>query len=202
LAQDLAATREFFSTRAAGWEDRFPDDGPAYAQAVAALALPPHSCVLDVACGTARAAPFLRTAVGPSGTVIALDVTWEMLETARRKGRSSAASFILGDGTALPLASNSLDAVFAAGYLSHVPDIVSAVLELARTTRGGGRMALFHPIGRRALAARHGRDLRDDDELDPRHLESILDAGGWTMESADDGPERYLVVARRATVMS
>jgi len=36
----VAETRAFFGPRAADWEDRFPDDDPLYAQAVAELAAP------------------------------------------------------------------------------------------------------------------------------------------------------------------
>jgi hypothetical protein len=44
----IASTRAFFGLRAAGWEDRFPDDGPSYAQAVAELAPPAGGVVMDV----------------------------------------------------------------------------------------------------------------------------------------------------------
>ncbi|MGF1432535.1 SAM-dependent methyltransferase, partial [Kitasatospora sp. LaBMicrA B282] len=62
-AAELARTRDFFAARAAGWEERFPDDGPRYAAAVAELAPPPGGAVLDAGCGTGRALPALRAAV-------------------------------------------------------------------------------------------------------------------------------------------
>ena len=37
MSRDLSATRDFFGPRAAGWDEKFPDDGPVYARAVAAL---------------------------------------------------------------------------------------------------------------------------------------------------------------------
>lgn len=108
---DLAATRAFFGPRAAGWEGRFPDDGPAYATAVAELKPPRGGVALDAACGTGRALSFLRRAVGPRGTVVGLDVTLEMLAEAVRRGRSSEASLVLGDVGRLPLADASVDAI-------------------------------------------------------------------------------------------
>jgi len=198
LTQDLAATREFFAPRAAGWEDRFPDDEPRYRQAVAALGPLVATAVLDVACGTARATPSLREAVGPSGTVVAVDVTWEMLATARHKGRDRAAHLVLANGTQLPLATQSMSAVFAAGYLSHVRDCAEALTELARVTRTGGRLAVFHPIGRAALAARHSHGIAPDDPLDPLNLSPVLETCGWEVESVHDGADRYLVLATRA----
>ncbi|MEZ4728598.1 MAG: hypothetical protein R3E79_15800 [Caldilineaceae bacterium] len=76
---ELHATQTFFATRAAGWEDRFAHDAPQYARAVAELAPSFGATALDLGCGTGRALPLLRAAVGPTGQVIALDATWEML---------------------------------------------------------------------------------------------------------------------------
>ncbi|MEU1945504.1 hypothetical protein ABZ554_24530, partial [Streptomyces sp. NPDC020125] len=52
-----AAVRDFFTPRAADWDSRFPDDGPAYAAAVADLEPRTGDAVLDAGCGTGRALP-------------------------------------------------------------------------------------------------------------------------------------------------
>ena len=150
------ATRAFFGPRAAGWDERFPDDGPAFERAVAELAPPRGGSVLDAGCGTGRAGPALSKAVGETGVVIAADVTPDMLSELVRSGRQSITAPVLADVTQLPLSSASLDAVFAAGLLSHLEDPVAGLAELARVCRSGARLAVFHPIGRVALAARHG----------------------------------------------
>ena len=195
--RDLASTREFFSTRAAGWEDRFPHDGPAFSAAVKRLAPPVGGVALDAACGTGRALPLLREAVGPDGLVLGVDVTPEMLGEATRLGRRAHASLVLGDVRVLPLADRSVDAVLAAGLLPHVNGPAGGLAELARVTRPGGRLALFHPIGRAVLAARHGRPLDPDDVRADPAVRSLLDSAGWSAESVDDGEDRYLVLAVR-----
>jgi hypothetical protein len=63
-------------------------------------------------------------------------------------------------------------------------------------TRVGGTLAVFHPIGRVALAARHGRTLTPGELLDPPVLRALLDASGWATGPIDDGADRYLAVAR------
>ena len=63
--------------------------------------------------------------------------------------------------------------------------------------RPGGRLALFHPIGRAALAARHQRALRPDELLDPTVLPDVLAASGWVAERIDDADHRYLALASR-----
>ncbi|HEV7865844.1 MAG TPA: SAM-dependent methyltransferase, partial [Acidimicrobiia bacterium] len=58
-------------------------------------------------------------------------------------------------------------------------------------------LAIFHPIGRVALAARHGRLPGPDDILDPANIVPALDAAGWEVIGIDDSDDRYLTVARR-----
>jgi SAM-dependent methyltransferase len=194
---DHAATRAFFGSRAASWEDRFPDDGPSYQRAVADLAPQPGDAVADIGCGTGRALPALRETVGPDGTVIGVDLTEEMLAEATRRGRTAVATLLLADATSLPLATGKLDAVFAAGLVTHLPDPVAGLAELARVCRPGGRLALFHPLGRAALAKRHGRDLGEDDLRSPDRIRTVLAAAGWRCTDVDDATDRYLVLAVR-----
>jgi hypothetical protein len=55
-------------------------------------------------------------------------------------------------------------------------------------------LGLFHPVGRRTLAARHGRTLDPDELLDPRVLPAVLAGAGWELDRIDDGPDRYWAV--------
>jgi SAM-dependent methyltransferase len=193
----LRQSQEFFATRAAGWEDRFPQDGPAYEQAVAELAAPLGATVLDAACGTGRALPMLRAAVGAAGQLLGVDVTAEMLAEAALHGRSRLATLVRADVTRLPIAGGSCDAIFAAGILSHLADPAAGLRELARVARIGARLAIFHPIGRAALAAKHGHQLRAEDVLTPETLRGCCAGAGWTLVHVVDAAERYLAIAVR-----
>jgi RimJ/RimL family protein N-acetyltransferase len=193
----LDETRAFFAPRAAVWEDHFPDDDAAYGAAVAELGLRAGQTALDAGCGTGRALPHLRAAVGPDGTVLGVDLTPEMLATARRHGRHRHALLAMADARRLPLRAGAVDGAFAAALLPHVPDPGRALADLARVVRPGGQLALFHPSGRAALAARQGRLPRDDDLLAPGPLDRLLRACGWSLASYDDGPGRFLALAER-----
>lgn len=195
--RDHAAVREFFGQRAAGWDTRFPDDTPAYAAAVAALGLLPGQVALDAGCGTGRALPPMREAVGPAGTVVGADLTPGMLRTAADHGHGRVALLVEADAARLPLRPGTVDAVFAAGLVHHLLDPVAGLRELARVCRPGGRLALFHPLGRAVLAARHGRPLRDDDLRAEPLLRPLLASTGWELTSCEDGEERYLALAVR-----
>ncbi|MCF1508510.1 class I SAM-dependent methyltransferase [Streptomyces glomeratus] len=197
MSDDHTHVQEFFAARAADWDTRFPDDGPAYAAAVTALGLHEGDRVLDAGCGTGRALPPLRAAVGPSGVVLGADLTPAMLEAAARSGRDRDGRLLLADVAALPLRTESLDAVFAAGLIAHLPDPLGNLRELARVVRPGGRLALFHPIGRAALAARQGRQITAGDLRAESNLRPLLADSGWRMTSYVDEDARFLALAER-----
>lgn len=197
MSDDHTHVQEFFGARAADWDSRFPDDGPAYAAAVADLGLREGDRVLDAGCGTGRALTPLRAAVGASGVVVGADLTPAMLQAAVRAGRDGAGQLLLADVAALPLRSRSIDAVFAAGLIAHLPQPAENLRELARVVRPGGVLALFHPIGRAALAARQGRRITPEDLRAEPNLRPLLATSGWRMTSYADEDARFLVLAVR-----
>ena len=195
----LTETRAFFACRAASWDSKFGDDLPAYCAAVAEAGIRHSGIVIDVGCGTGRALPPLREAVGPAGTVIALDVTPEMLDVARPAVQLAGARMVIADARALPFADGSADAIFAAGLVNHLPDTNEGLRELARVTSPGGLLVLFHPSGRAALAARHGHALSADEPLAAGPLRRSTAATGWELTAYEDAPHRFFAVAQRAT---
>lgn len=188
--------RAFFAPRAGEWNDRFAEDAPAFTRAVTELSIKPGEAALDVGCGAGRAVPDLASAVGPGGVVLGIDVTIEMLAAARHQSRDTT-MLTVADAQHLPLRTGACDVVFAAGLLHHVTNPVLGLVEFARVTRESARLAVFHPVGRAALANKHGHNLRPDDPLDPANLPPLLAAAGWRVRSIDDGPDRYLALAQR-----
>jgi ubiquinone/menaquinone biosynthesis C-methylase UbiE len=194
----IERTREFFAVRAATWDMRFGHDMPVYAAAIAEAGIRRGGVAVDAGCGTGRALPALRDAVGPDGTVIGLELTPEMIAEARAKGWAKGSSLLIeADARRLPLATGAVDALFAAGLVNHLPDPAAGLGELARVTRPGGLLIIFHPVGRATLAARHGRTISPDEILSPDPLRRETARAGWDLTTYDDGDDRFLAIATR-----
>ena len=92
--------------------------------------------VLDLACGTGDIALLARAA--GARRVLGLDLTPRMLLLARQKGYDI--PYVAGDMGALPIATSSVDLVTTGYGLRNVPDLDTAIEELARVVRPGGRV--------------------------------------------------------------
>lgn len=195
--ETLHDTQNFFTAKAAGWEKRFPDDSPAFARAVNEMGNLRGTTIIDIGCGTGRALIPLREAVGPTGQVIGLDATFAMLAEAQRLGRRQYGAVLQSDALRLPLPDSFAQAIFAGGLLPHLEDPATALSEFWRVAKPGAALAIFHPIGRVALAARHSNVPSDDDTIAPPRLRQLCASTGWAILSIDDSEERYLALARK-----
>jgi uridine kinase len=188
---EVVAARAFFAPRAATWNERFEHDLPAFRRAVTELGIRRGQRVLDLGCGAGRAFADLRAATGPTGSVVGLDVTRAMLAAAP----PGLADLVEGDAARLPFPDHAIDRIFAAGLLLHLGDPIAGLVELARVAAPKARLALFHPVGRERLAAKHHRELRPDELLAGPQLAVTLAATGWRLTALDDGADRYLALA-------
>jgi len=126
------------------------------ADLIALLSLQPGSRVLDVACGTGIVA---RTAVhhtGATGGIVGLDLHAGMLAVARKQEPTGA--WVQGSATVLPFPTSAFDVVVCQQGVQFFPNRLSALREMHRVLRPGGRVALVvwgplaHNPGHAALA--------------------------------------------------
>ena len=105
--------------------------------------LQPGEAVLDLGCGGGLDCFLAAKAVGPSGRVIGVDMTPEMVERARASaaaGGYANVEFRLGEIEALPVEDGSVDALMSNCVINLVPDKARAFGEAYRVLRPGGRM--------------------------------------------------------------
>jgi ubiquinone/menaquinone biosynthesis C-methylase UbiE len=111
-----------------------------------ALAAPaPGERVLDVACGTGLASFVAAAAVGEAGSVLGVDISQGMVDAAARRARERGvrnARFERMDAEHLDLPDASFDAALCGLGLMYVPTPETALRELRRVLRPGGRAGL------------------------------------------------------------
>ena len=133
-------------TRWAPWYDATHRWLPGRKSAVRALGLRPGEVVLDVACGTGLELRHLARAVGPTGSITAVDLTPAMLERARRRARRRGwanIGFQEADAASLPFPDHSFDAAYCAYALHIVPGFQKAIAEIHRVLKPHGRLAVL-----------------------------------------------------------
>lgn len=116
--------------------------------------------VLDLATGTGDVA--FAAAEAGAHTVVGLDITHRMLVLAHEKGAARASARVhwtVGDMIALPCPSASMTLVTTSYGLRNVPDLDTAMTEIARVLVPGGRLLSLdfnrpdHPLVQRAYLA-------------------------------------------------
>lgn len=106
---------------------------------VAMLKLRPGARVLDVGSGTGVAAFLALQSAGPGAAVVALDASPGMLRLARVKGLTR---LVVGAVPGLPLPDAVFDGVLANFVLSHIPSYQTALSDMVRVLRPGGRLGV------------------------------------------------------------
>ena len=158
-----------------------------------AARLAPGHRVLDVATGTGISAAAALDAVGPTGSVLATDVSREMVEKAReRLSQAANAAVAVEDGQALSLPAASFDAVICSLGLMFFPDPARALASFHRVLRPGGRAAVSVKVAPErsynfrinVVIARYRPDLADAVARlfalgDAARLKSLFDEAGF-----------------------
>jgi SAM-dependent methyltransferase len=114
---------------------------PEIRQAISSLGLRPGMRVLDAGCGTGEALGWLQEAVGPTGTVVGVDISAAHVAAARHHA-SHHIEILECDIVSAPLAASSYDLIWCANAINHLHDPVLGVECLTKLLRAGGRMVL------------------------------------------------------------
>ncbi len=167
-----------------------------------ALGARPGEAILDVGCGPGYVACEVAMEVGASGKVTGVDSSATMLAVATARaaelGLHHRTRFLEGDATRLPVDNSAFDGAVVSQVYEYVADLESALRELKRPLKPGGRAVIldtdwdsvvWHSSDsdrmRRILAA---WDEHLADPYLPRTLGARLEAAGFEVESLEAVP--------------
>lgn len=97
-----------------------------------------NGCVLDLGCGTGK----ISAQLAEHHDVVALDLAQGMVNFARACNASAKINWLCADAESLPLAANSVDAVFSSLALQWCENIGAVFAEIERVLRHGGTASI------------------------------------------------------------
>lgn len=139
LAMMLGYPEDVVDSLPAGTVDSFSGTGNPFSMG----RLKPDEVVLDIGCGAGFDTLMAASQVGPSGRVIAVDMTEAMLQKARAGAQAAGLSnieFRRGYAETLPVEDASIDVVISTGVINLCPDKMAVMQEIHRVLKPGGRI--------------------------------------------------------------
>jgi SAM-dependent methyltransferase len=137
------------------------------------LSLGSRPRLLDLGCGTGGNIG----ALAGLGEVIGIEPDPSAVTLARSRG---GAAFLRANGTALPFASESFDAVVASDVLEHIAEDSSAVREISRILRRGG-LLVFSVPAHPWLFTHHDAALLHHRRYTRQSIQRVIRGGGLTI---------------------
>ena len=185
------------------WSERFEGESREVYRAresiVAALDLKTGQVVADVGAGTGLFVAYLSRAVGPTGRVIAVDISPTFVDHIRHRAAEAGLVNVVAQlgGTAdVKLAPASVDVIYVCDTYHHFEDTAGILATMHRALKPGGRLAVvdYHRIDGKTRPF-----LMDHVRADQDVFAAEIAAAGFTRLPDPPAPfleENYLMVFR------
>lgn len=191
---------EYFNTLAEKWDDlqNIPKLNESMHNCLKKFRIDANEKILDVGCGTGNLVTVILKYLSPLGRVDAIDISPAMIERARSKVKDDRVTWRIANVLSLPIGNNELDRVICYSVWPHIKKPESAVAELYRVLRDGGKLHICHSIPRNMVNAIHTQinGPVGMDRLPPaEEVVKLLKKSGFEITDKIDNNEKYLISA-------
>lgn len=137
------AHRQYFNDLASEWTARMPDN-PKFKDLLVQFGISEGERILDAGAGTGRMTKVVAELVGPDGLVVAQDFAFKMVRQGKSRVVYPNALWLCDDLCLLGLISNFFDKVLCFSIFPHLKEPNSALNEIYRVLKPGGKLLILH----------------------------------------------------------
>ena len=143
--------KEFFDNHAENWDSYSKEESVSKISfLVNMMHLEQGMRILDVGCGTGILFPFIKKQTEEKGSVVALDISMNMLCQAKEKYQEDF-TYLQGDAEKAPFKENLFDAVICFSCFPHFPEKETALQSLYSALKTNGDLFVVHSESREAI---------------------------------------------------
>jgi ubiquinone/menaquinone biosynthesis C-methylase UbiE len=196
--------KTYFNKAANTWDKRFhtPTLSSFLEKLVPQFGLEPGQNILDVGTGTGILIPYLIRAVGPAGSVTAIDYSENMIQICKTKHshlKNVTVELKNIEEDAFP--TETFDAVTCFGLFPHLENKQKALQNINHLLKPEGTLIIAHALSSEQLKAHHNNAssaVVHDMLLKEAEMKQLLEQTGFTEISIKDEPGCYLCIARKS----
>ena len=196
--------KTYFNKAADSWDKRFhtPTLSSFLEKLVPQFGLEAGQNILDVGTGTGVLIPYLTRAVGPAGSVTAVDYSENMIKIGKTKhSHLKNVSIKLGNIEETAFPTESFDAVICFGVFPHLENKEKALRNINHILKSSGKLVIAHALSSEELKTHHNNassTVMHDVLPEEAEMKKLLEQTGFTEISIKDEPGCYLCIAHKA----
>lgn len=196
--------KDYFDKAAETWDERFctPNLSQFLEKLVSQFGIEAGQKVLDVGTGTGVLVPYLTEAVGPDGSVTAIDFSEKMAKVCAQK-HSHLKNFnvTVGNIEEATFPPESFDVVVCFGVFPHLENKEKVLQNIRNMLKQGGKLVVAHALSSKELKVHHKKvsaNMAHAMLPETADMKKLLEQMGFTRISIKDEPGCYLCVARKS----
>ena len=197
-------TKEYFDNAADTWDERFftPHLASFLEKLLPQFGITAGQKVLDVGTGTGVLIPYLINAVGPSGSVTAIDISEKMIQTCNRKhSHIKNLTIKVGNIEEDAFQPEAFDTIICFGVFPHLENKQKVLQNINSLLKPKGKLVIAHALSSEELKAHHKKVSEHvEHAVLPNKVEMVqlLKQTGFTEINIKDKPGCYLCSAHKS----